>query len=76
MNMEIRKWVMWCFDYNHDFIEKAWAESPIMSKHFRSKFDAIYKNHGCDAAMNRLYSELDDTNREILERYVDQNYHG
>ena len=61
----INKWIFFTFNYPYDFIEKCWADQPLMAKHLRSKFDGD---------MNRFYCELDDTNNNQLLDWVLENY--
>ena len=70
----IEKWNYWCVNYNHDFIEKAWSDNPIMVAHLKSKFDHYYDMEGRYGVMNKFYLNLDEENRRILENYVINNY--
>ena len=70
----IEKWNYWCVNYNHDFIEKAWSDNPIMVAHLKSKFDHYYDMEGSYGVMNKFYLNLDEENRRILENYVINNY--
>lgn len=70
----IEKWNYWCANYDYDFIEKAWADNPMMAKHLEAKFDHDYEMAGSYGAMTMFYLDLDGDNRRILEEYVINNY--
>lgn len=70
----IHLFVMFSFNYPHDFIEKAWSGHIV--NHLRTKFLSIYKKHGSIAVMAKFYTELDSENQEILINYILENYKG
>lgn len=70
----IHLFVMFSFNYPHDFIQKAW-EGWIV-KHLESKFSSIYQKYGATAVMSKFYTELDAENQEILINYILENYKG
>lgn len=61
----INKWIFFCFNYPYNFIERCWADKPLLARHIREKFDGN---------VNRLYCELDTTNENILLEWVMDNY--
>jgi hypothetical protein len=70
----IHKFVMFGYNYPPDFIEQAWADRPDMAKHFREKFHGYYNKYGSEGVMNAFYVNLDDSNQQILERWIINNY--
>ena len=70
----IEKWNYWCTNYDYDFLEKAWADNPIMMEHLKSKFDYYYDKVDSYGVMTMFYLNLDDKNRRILEDYVIKNF--
>lgn len=65
----IEKFTQFAFNYNHDFIQKAFGDTHI-AKHLQAKFDSIYKEHGPKAVMTIFYQYLDSGNRTVLENYI------
>ena len=61
----INRWIFFCFNYPYDFIEKCWADNPMMARHIRSKFQGD---------VNALYCELDKDNCRRLIEWVLDNY--
>ena len=61
----INKWIFFCFNYPYDFIEKCWADKPLLAQHIRDKFTGD---------VNGLYCELDLTNENRLLEWVMDNY--
>ena len=64
----INKWVYFTFNYPYDFIERCWADNPMLASHIRDKFSS----YGYD--LNRLYCELDSGNMNRLLDWVMENY--
>lgn len=70
----ITKFVNFCFDYPHDFIEQiAWN---CDTRHLRQKFDAIYDEFGSRAAVTTFYKYLSSDNRSRLAAYIRDVYKG
>ena len=70
----ITKFVNFCFDYPHDFIEQiAWN---CQTRHLRQKFDAIYDEFGSRAAVTTFYKYLSSDNRSRLAAYIRDVYEG
>ena len=73
MKTQIHHFVMFAFNYPHDFIEKAWADTNDV--HFLShKFQQCYDSSGPRGAMCKFWAELDDTNREKLANFIETQY--
>jgi len=70
----IHKYVMFAYNYPPDFIEKAWADRPEAIEHIKGKFSMYYSKHGAQGVMNEFYINLDDSNQQILERWIINNY--
>lgn len=70
----INKWVYFCMNYPHDFIEKVWADEQWLVRHLSAKFDHYYNTYGSRAVMNTFYCELDGGNKQKLLSWVLDNY--
>lgn len=70
MSTNISKFVFFGYNYPHDFIQQIWRDEQVIANHLQNKFDMFYKKVGPNAVMNRFYVELDNENREKLERYI------
>lgn len=70
----INKWVFFCMNYPHDFIEQVWKDEQWLVKHLRGKFAAIYDTYGSRAVMNTFYCELDGNNKQKLMAWVMDNF--
>ena len=60
-------WYGWCYDYR--FIEKCWNNHGSLTPHLEDKFQRcvnIYDRH----AFFMFLAELDDSNRELLYKYI------
>lgn len=66
----------WLFNADLDFIEKAWQDNQWIAEHLKSKLTGIIGNDGfmSTADLAHFDRELDDTNREILYRYILENH--
>lgn len=73
----IQLWTMYGFNFEHDFIKKAFAgESEMMIKHLQNKFDEAYDIAGTYGAFFYFWSMLDSHYKRVLESYVMDNYKG
>ena len=76
-NKVIELWTLYGFNFEHDFIEKAFAkEGASMIKHLQNKFEEAYERVGCHGAFFFFWAMLDDRNKRTLEDYVMDNYKG
>lgn len=61
-----------------DFIKQVWGENTHMSNHLQSKFDSIVKrddNGYCSpGTFLKFVFELDGENKEMLVKWVENNY--
>ena len=71
---QINKFVMFGFNWNIGFIAEAWNTDALMSSHLQDKFSEYYKTVGPSAVMFKFWCALDETNRELLINYIDNNY--
>ena len=74
----IALWSDWCMDYDD---EDLWLDymvhhpkSHCNRQHLQEKWDYCYGKYGSKAAMNMLWRELDNNNREILTEYIMTKY--
>ena len=72
MKTQIHHFVMFAFNYPHDFIERIWQGNT--REHIQSKFQQCYDSSGPRGAMCKFWAELDDTNREILANFIETQY--
>lgn len=70
----IQKWNFYCYNFEPSFIEKVWGNETSLAKHFRDKFNALYKHYGSMGVMPAFYAELDNTNKVKLLEYILENY--
>jgi hypothetical protein len=71
----VKDFVMFGFNFPHNFIEKAFKNSgDLMIQHLKNKFDEAYDRAGSRGAMNTFYAQLDSNNQSILESYVAEYY--
>lgn len=64
-------WYGWNYDYG--FIAKCWNSHGSLTPHLEDKFSYLVQKHGRNAFFIFL-SELDDTNRELLYRFIVNTY--
>lgn len=70
----IQKWNFYCYNFEYDFIERAWIDEPFLARHLRSKFNALYERYGAMGVMPAFYAELDSNNRVKLLTYIMNHY--
>lgn len=70
----INKWVFFCMNYPHNFIEQVWAGDQMLINHLKGKFIADYSIFGARAVMNTFYCELDGNNKVKLMQWVMDNF--
>lgn len=76
-NKIIELWTLYGFNFEPDFIEKAFAKkSASMVKHLQNKFEEAYEKAGMYGAFFYFWAMLDNYNKEILEAYVMDHYKG
>jgi len=64
----VNKVIMYGFNYEHNFIDKIWGNN--IANHLQSKFSSIYNRKGASAAFFLFYTELDNTNKDLLIDYI------
>ena len=64
------KVIMYGFNFEHNFIQNVWFGN--IANHLQSKFSNIYKAKGSDAAFFVFFTQLDETNKNILINYIDK----
>lgn len=74
--LSAKKYIYFSFNYPYNFIEKAWADNKNLINHLKEKFDSYYKKYGAGSVMNQFYVNLDSENQQILENWIENNYHG
>jgi hypothetical protein len=71
----VNKVIMYSFNFEYKFVLKVWAGS--MAQHLQSKFSNLCERKAnTQSAFMYFYTELDDTNKEILVNYILKNYKG
>ena len=70
----VNKFIFYCYNFEHDFIQKVWKDDPWLASHLDSKFKAAYRNEGAYGAMLSFYAELDSSNKAKLLAYILENY--
>lgn len=70
----INKWVYFCYNYQHNFIDEVWKDTKIMKEHLTEKFREIYSREGSKSVIQSFYLELDTVNRVKLLSWVLENY--
>lgn len=74
-NCTVNQFVMFAFNYPHNFIERAWAErGSHMTNHLSEKFSIAYERSGANGAMTLFYTMLDSSNQKVLENYISEYY--
>lgn len=70
----IMKWVLFGYNFEQDFIEKAFeGQGEWLIKHLKKKWERILDNVGSYGALNYFFCELDGNNKQILVDYVMKN---
>lgn len=72
----MKKYVMFAYNFPHDFIEKVWVDDQNMVNHLKSKFSGFYDKYGSRAVMNAFFVELGGGNQKKLEDWIMTNYNG
>lgn len=72
---EINRFVMFGYNYPHDFIEQIWG-STCLVEHLKAKFLRYYDDYGASAVLVKFYVELDARNQKKLEDWILHNYKG
>lgn len=70
MREAINSFAVFQFNYDHAFIEKAFATRPNLIEHFNRKFLEYYEKYGSRAAAISFYMELDIENKRLLADYI------
>lgn len=70
----INKWVYFCMNYPHNFIEQAWAGEQWLIDHLKGKFNGYYEDYGPRGVMNTFYCNLDGANKQKLMAWVMDNF--
>lgn len=70
----INKWVYFCMNYPHNFIEQAWACEQWLIDHLKGKFNGYYEDYGPRGVMNTFYCNLDGENKQKLMAWVMDNF--
>ena len=70
----INKWVYFCMNYPHNFIEQAWAGEQWLIDHLTGKFNGYYEDYGPRGVMNTFYCNLDGVNKQKLMAWVMDNF--
>ena len=64
--------VMWCFNYDYEFIANIWWKDPYKMEHLHNKWDKYLKTSRSTAeTMLYFYASLDEENRRLLDAYID-----
>lgn len=67
--------VMWCFNYDYEFIDNVWWEDPYITRHLQNKWDEYLSNSRSTAeAMLKFYANLDGENQRLLDAYIHRKY--
>lgn len=73
----IKLWTTYGFDYEYNFIRKAFASrGELMVKHLEIKFQEAYNIAGMYGAFFYFWTMLDSGNKQLLENYVMDNFKG
>ena len=70
----INKWVYFCMNYPHNFIEQAWAGEQWLIDHLKGKFNGYYEDYGPRGVMNTFDCNLDGANKQKLMAWVMDNF--
>lgn len=67
--------VMWCFNYDYEFIAKVWWKDPHIMGHLHNKWDEYLKTSRSTAeTMLKFYANLDGENQRLLDAYIHNKY--
>ena len=70
----IQKWNFYCYNFEHNFIQKVWGNDTLLADHLQEKFNALYQHYGAMGVMPSFYAELDSNNKVKLLTYILENY--
>lgn len=70
----IYKWMMFTYNFPHDFIEKVWGDDPSLVSHFKGKFNSYYNSYGPYGVIPAFYGDLSVNNQQKLEEWVLANF--
>lgn len=72
MTTAISKFITFCYNYPHNWVEECFAEAgDRMVHHLRKKFNEVWERVGAKAAVIQFYHELDLHYRAIFVKYLE-----
>lgn len=67
--------VLWCYNYDYNFIELVWGHDPHMMNHLKTKWeDHVEMTATTCEAMLRFYANLDGENARLLDAHIHSKY--
>jgi hypothetical protein len=72
----MEKIMLYAYNYDSKFIQKAFADNPRIRDHFQSKFDMIWTDVTATQAFVHLYLEMSKNYRDQLAKWIDENFKG
>lgn len=67
--------VMWCYNYDYNFIEVVWKDEPLLQDHLKTKWeDYVETSATTSEAMLKFYANLDGFNGRLLDAYIHRKY--
>ena len=67
--------VMWCYNYDYNFIEVVWKDEPLLVDHLETKWKGYVNDCATTSdAMLKFYANLDGENQRLLDAYIYNKY--
>jgi hypothetical protein len=67
--------VMWCYNYDYDFIDVVWEQDKHMCNHLKNKWkDYLDTLRDSARAMLKFYANLDGKNQRMLDAHIYRKY--
>lgn len=66
--MVVKNWVYFTFNFPTSFV------TTVFSKHLEDKFISLYAKYGSVSVIANFWLNLDNNNRKLLSKYVQENY--
>lgn len=67
--------VMWCYNYDYNFIEVVWKDEPLLQDHLKTKWGGyVDRCNNTSEAMLRFYANLDGFNQRLLDAHIHSKY--
>jgi len=70
-----RKVILYSFNYEPQFIAKAFADEPRLAEHFQCKFSAYYNRFGNgEQAFLWLWTSMSHNHQDTLASFIDRTF--